>query len=138
MILANAASMAADSNYSSMLGNHEAWRIAHELNSNNNNSNQLLRSSERSYAASLTTTEERVNTIIDCKYCKKYKRTKPHPPKVPVEKCMFNKNHISFRFAPVCKAMKLEYIPADKFKGDKASWPKHKKKDETKETTTND
>ena len=95
---------------------------------------------ERSYAASSTTTEASVQkpaAAVDCKYCKKYKRTTPHPAKVPVEKCMFNKNYVGFRFAPICKVMNLEYIAKDKFTDkDKGEWPKHKKKEATEEAVS--
>jgi hypothetical protein len=41
-------------------------------------------------------------TPVDCKYCTKWKRKKAHPPKVPVEQCMWNPDMIGYRFENVC------------------------------------
>jgi hypothetical protein len=52
---------------------------------------------------------------LQAPHCKKYKRTKPHPPKVSVKKCMWNKKHTGFHFKNICKKMGLAYIAKDKF-----------------------
>ena len=66
-------------------------------------------------------------TAVDCKHCTKAKRTKPHPPKVPVDQCMWNPAHIGYRFENVCKAMKLKYRAKAKFPRDKKEkWKQHK------------
>ena len=67
-------------------------------------------------------------TVVDCKHCNKFKRTKPHPPKVPVDKCMWNPEHVGYRFENVCKVMGLKYKEKAKFpKGQMDKWKHHKK-----------
>ena len=56
-----------------------------------------------------------VAEVIDCKQCKKFKRMKPHPPKVPVDKCMWNTKYLGYRLENVCKAMGLKYRAKDKY-----------------------
>jgi hypothetical protein len=69
-----------------------------------------------------------VATAVDCKHCNKAGRTKPHPPKVPVDKCMWNPEHVGYRFENVCKAMGLKYRTPDKYpRGQKEKWKRHKK-----------
>ena len=98
--------------------------------------NSSFRSSERSQSSSIASSsdsskaakkKEKVE-VVECKHCKKYERTKPHPPKVPVDKCMWNPDYIGYRFENVCKKMGLKYKATDKFpKGKKDEWKKHKK-----------
>ena len=67
-------------------------------------------------------------TVVECKHCNKFKRTKPHPPKVPVDKCMWNPEHVGYRFENVCKVMGLKYKEKEKFpKGQMEKWKRHKK-----------
>jgi hypothetical protein len=69
-----------------------------------------------------------VATAVDCKHCNKAGRTKPHPPKVPVHKCMWNPEHVGYRFENVCKGMGLKYRTLDKYpRGQKDKWKRHKK-----------
>ena len=65
---------------------------------------------------------------VDCKYCTQWKRKKAHPPKVPVEQCMWNPKMIGYRFENVCKAMGLKYRSPDKFpRNKKEVWKRHHK-----------
>ena len=72
--------------------------------------------------------------VVECKHCKKFKQNKPHPPKVPVDRCMWNPEHVGFRFENVCKAMGLKYKEQSKFpKGQRETWKRHKKLEKKKD-----
>ena len=78
-------------------------------------------------------------TAVDCKHCKKWKRTKAHPPKVPVDQCMWNPDMIGYRFENVCKAMGLKYRSPDKFpRNKKEVCKRHRKLEKTKLEKTTD
>ena len=69
-----------------------------------------------------------VATAVECKHCTKAGRTKPHPPKVPVDKCMWNPDYVGYRFENVCRVMGLKYRTPDKYpRGQKDKWKRHKK-----------
>ena len=91
--------------------------------------NSSIASSSSDSASTKTVAE-----VIDCKHCKKFKRTKPHPAKVPIDKCMWNTKYVGYRFENVCKAMGLKYRSKDKYpRNNKDEWKQHKKADKEKE-----
>jgi hypothetical protein len=95
---------------------------------------QHSKTSSINNASTALSTSTEATKEIDCKYCKKYGRTKPHPVKVPVKKCMFNRACVGLHFANGCKTMKLEYNAAEEFKKRKnKKWPKDKKKEAKEE-----
>jgi hypothetical protein len=104
--------------------------------------NSSRRSSERSQGSSIASNASSSDSssaktkaeVVDCKHCKKLKRTKAHPPKVPVERCMWNTAYVGYRFPNVCKAMDLKYREKAKYtKGKPEEWKQHKKVESTKE-----
>ena len=63
-----------------------------------------------------------------CKHCKNYGKSQ-HPEKFSTDQCMWNKKAVCFRYAAVCKQMRLKYIKGHEFeKGKEDEWPKHKAK----------
>ncbi len=82
-------------------------------NSNTSNDNDTI----------VTNTEVRV---INCKHCQKWEQTKPHPVHFPVKNARGTKMQ-QYRFANMCKKMKLQDIEKEEFKkGKESKWPKHK------------
>ena len=57
-----------------------------------------------------------------------YKWTKPHPPKVPIERCIWNPDYIGYRRESGCKTMGFKYKERVEFpQGERSVWKKHKK-----------
>ena len=102
---------------------------------NNSSRRSSTRSSNSSIASSSDSSSAKTTVeVIDCKHCKKWKRTKAHPPKIPVERCMWNAAYVGYRFPNVCKTMDLKYRDKAKYpKGKQDEWKQHKKVEPTKE-----
>jgi hypothetical protein len=97
-------------------------------------SSSSVNSSSIASSSSDSASTKTVAEVIDCKHCKKFKRTKPHPAKVPIDKCMWNTEYVGYRFENVCKAMGLKYRSKDKYpRNNKDEWKQHKKADKDKE-----
>ena len=73
----------------------------------NNEHYQRDRASHNSNTSNNNDTTNMEASAVNCKHCRKRERTKPHPVHVPVDKCMWNKVAIVYRFENVCKKMKL-------------------------------
>jgi hypothetical protein len=72
--------------------------------------------------------KKKAAAVATCKYCKQYGKSQ-HPERFSTNECMWNKKAVCFRFADVCKQMKLKYIKGHEFeKGKEDEWPKHKAK----------
>ena len=52
--------------------------------------------------------------VVTCKYCKKYECKKQHPAHILVEKCMWNKKAVCFRYKSRCKKMGFEFLTQEK------------------------
>ena len=115
---------------------YETKRYKKEMKRENRSSRSSNSSVNSSIASSSDSSKPTKKVVaVDCKHCKKFDRKKPHPPKVPVDKCMWNPDHIGYRFENVCKKMGLKYRAKDKFpKGKTDEWKKHKPLEPTTET----
>ncbi len=111
-------------------------RYKNERRRDERSTTSSIASSSRASSSSDSSSAKTMATVVECKHCTKYKRTKPHPPKVLVDKCMWNPKHVGYRFESVCKAMKLKYKKPEKFpRGRKEEWKRHKKLEKSTEAS---
>jgi len=128
-ILQDALSLHSDDSMWSELDHPPAYGEAYATGRSKSERKRDGKSATSSIASSSDSSSAKtVATAVDCKHCNKAGRTKPHPPKVPVDKCMWNPEHVGYRFEYVCKAMGLKYRTPDKYpRGQKDKWKRHKK-----------
>ena len=101
----------------------KSLRVADKHNHDKKRSGKSSRSSKRSSdlgSSKSSSKKERkpkkkaVEVVATCKYCKKYRKLQ-HLKRFSISQCMWNKKEVCFRYAIVCKQMRLKYVDRKEF-----------------------